>query len=69
MNASWPSTNDDCKKCCCSHIMDVGSDYEEREYVCSKGYYNQYAKADKKPCGLDKGFYYEATKVKGLDDE
>lgn len=64
MNVGFARTNEDCKECCCSHIMNIGSDYEDKQWVCSLGYNVNYANADDKPCGLPEDEFYTTKIVK-----
>lgn len=58
MDADFYSTNEDCKRCICSYLADVGSEYPDHEWRCTDGWVNEGAQAHSKPCGLAEGAYY-----------
>lgn len=60
MDFDYFDTNDDCKKCDLSSLVDVGVEYEEKHWICQKGYNLDFlVNKTKKPCGLEAGNYYK----------
>ena len=65
MNVDWYFTNEDCTKCCYSHVIDNSSEYESHYYGCSLGHnIDGQMDVNRKGCDLPSGEYYESsTKV------
>lgn len=65
MNWDYYDTNEDCKSCCCSHVVDISSEYEEHVWKCTKGHsINLQNDTNRKQCGLKSGEYYSSQVVK-----
>ena len=63
MFCDWYFTNEDCKRCSYSRVVDISSDYEAHEWQCIKGHIIEgQFDLNKKGCGLLEGIYY-VTKV------
>jgi hypothetical protein len=62
MNFDYYRTNEDCKKCARSRVVDISRDYEEHQWECDLGYRIEgQLDTNNKGCKLSKGKYYVAT--------
>jgi len=61
MNVDWYFTNEDCKKCCFSRVVDNSHEYESHYYSCDLGHNIEGQMDDnKKGCRLIAGEYYQS---------
>lgn len=61
MNIDFYTTNEDCKSCARSRVVDISSDYVEHMWKCDLGHrIENQLDTNNKGCGLSAGKYYVA---------